>query len=330
VRWLWPKRIPLGKVTILAGDPGVGKSFVTLDIAARVSRGKPWADKTTPLKRGSVLLLSAEDGAGDTIRPRLEDIGADLDRIHVIDGVRRSKGSGESTFALDRDLVALERKLRALRDVRLVIIDPITAYLGRDTDSHKNADVRALLAPLASLAERHKVAILCVTHLSKGSGGKALYRATGSLAFVAAARASWLMTNDPDDPERRLVLPVKNNLSKTSTGLACRISKGRVQWEKNPVFESANEILAAEEGNADEAVDKCNAKEFLLSCLTDGPLPSLEVIAQGKENGFSLRTLKRAKQALGIRSTRVEGIAERGHWQWELPAKEARIAKAPT
>src|SRR5579862_3079664 len=196
VSWLWPRRIARGKTTIIAGNPGLGKSQITASIAAIVTTGGRWPVDRSHCEPGDVLFLTAEDDPADTLRPRLEAAGADLTRVHVIDGVIRGytgDGSGKSrAFSLENDLQALGAKLNELGNVAVVMIDPISAYLG-NVDSHKNADVRSLMAPLGELASRHSVAIIGVSHLSKAVGAQALMRVSGSLAFVAAARAAYLV-----------------------------------------------------------------------------------------------------------------------------------------
>jgi putative DNA primase/helicase len=163
LQWLWPGRIPLGKLPLFAGDPGLGKSFVALDIAAHVTRGEKWPDgEQCSGGPGSVIVLSAEDDPADTIRPRLEAAGADLNKVHILQAVRRDKPNGESrleSFSLESDLVLLQDAVVSLGDVRLVVIDPISAYLG-STDSHVNAKVRSLLSPLAELASSLRVVVL--------------------------------------------------------------------------------------------------------------------------------------------------------------------------
>jgi hypothetical protein len=171
LRWLWPSRIPLGKLTLLIGDPGLGKSLLTADIASRVTRGRPFPDGAT-CESGSVIFLSAEDDAADTIRPRLDAAGADVSRVHTLEAVRVQLTDGsltEKAFNLETDCAALEVALRKHPDVRLIVIDPISAYLG-GVDSHSNAEVRGVLARLATLAAQHGVAVLCITHLRKSAG----------------------------------------------------------------------------------------------------------------------------------------------------------------
>lgn len=321
LEWLWPGRIPLGKLTLLAGDPGLGKSFVTMDMAARVSRGEAWPDAPEVKQpAGSAIIFSAEDDLQDTIRPRLDRAGADVTRIHAVPGVQcqnpetlkdRVRG-----FNLETDLPLLEEALREVPGVRLITVDPISAYCG-GTDSHKNAEVRAMLTPLAELASRYRVAVVAVTHLSKGGGSKAVYRAMGSLAFAAAARAVWAVTKDQSDPNRRLILPAKMNLSEDSTGLAYSITDGYVAWEAEPVRMTADEAFAAE--MSDESGSECQeAAEWLRDVLSGGSLPAKEVMKLAARNGISDSTLRRAKSKLKVESQRC-GFGKGSQVVWELP-----------
>jgi hypothetical protein len=320
--WLWPGRIPLGKLTLLAGDPGLGKSLVTLDIAARVSRGAPWPDNSLvgqPV--GEVVLFNAEDDLGDTIAPRLDLAGADDAKIIAIEGVQVCGANGKPTkmyFSLEHHLPKLERALRDWPDVRLIVIDPISAFCGQ-TDSHNNAEVRALLAPLADLAGRTKAAVLAVTHLSNSGGPKAIYRAMGSLAFAAASRAVWAIVKDADDPKRRLFLPTKLNLAVDPDGLAYRVIDGRVVWEPDPVAMHADDAFRAEMDGPrkrDRTTERNEAAEWLRGHLAAGPVPTNEVLEAGKENGYSERTLRRAFKELGGRSRKDK---DGGCWRWSLP-----------
>jgi putative DNA primase/helicase len=337
VAWLWPARIALGKVTLLAGDPGLGKSFLTLDIAARVSTGRDWPDcpgmATTP---GGVVLLSAEDGVADTIRPRLDAAGADLARIVVLEAVRAvSHGKGgerESArgFDLSRDLLALEAAIQSVEGCRLVVIDPVTAYLGGE-DSHKNAEIRGLLAPLAVLAAKYGVAVILVTHLNKAQGGPAVYRAMGSLAFVAAARAAWVVTKDRDDPLRRLLLPMKNNIAPDTGGLAYRIEPRAgtegvdgspvVVWEPDPVNVCADDALGGagdrgKGGGVGRRTECDDAAEWLAEVLAAGPVLCKDVEREAKEAGHAWGTIRRAKARLRVGS-RKRGFT--GPHEWHLP-----------
>jgi putative DNA primase/helicase len=213
VEWLWHGRIALGKHTCIAGEPGTGKSQLSIAIAAAISTGGEWpcGEGCAPL--GSVIIFSAEDGAADTIVPRLIAAGADRGRIHIVSAVPAEHGKGRRGFDLKADLNRLEKKIAEVGDVALVVIDPISSYMGK-TDSHKNADVRGVLEPVAEMAERTRVAVWTVTHFSKPNGGtatKAHHKFIGSIAFVAAARAAFAVLEDPDDKDRRLFLHAKNS-----------------------------------------------------------------------------------------------------------------------
>ena len=200
IRWLWPMRVALGKLTLIAGDPGLGKSFLSVAMAATVSTGGRWPVDGTCAPLGDVLILSAEDDLQDTIRPRLDAAGADVRRVQVIEAVAITTEDGvqRKMFSLVKDLAALDDVLADMPDCKLLTVDPISAYMD-GTDSHKNTDVRALLAQLADLAAKHDVAVVAVSHLNK-SGGPAAYRVTGSIAFTAAPRAAYAVTKDAENP----------------------------------------------------------------------------------------------------------------------------------
>ncbi len=231
VNWLWPGRIARGKVSMLAGNPGLGKSQITSSMAATVTTGGIWPVDKSRCERGNVIFLSAEDDAEDTGRPRLEAAGADLSRVFildaVVDGYRADGSEMQRGFNLKTDLTRLGKMLDEIGGAALIVIDPITAYLG-ETDSHKNAEIRALLSPLSDLAAKHGAAVICVSQ-NKAAGGEALMRVTGSLAFVAAARAAFIVAKDTENDARRLFLPLKNNIGNDKTGLAFAIASAQVK-----------------------------------------------------------------------------------------------------
>ncbi len=333
IEWLWQGRIALGKLTLIVGDPGLGKSTLSLDIASRVSTGTPWPDAPgEPNSTGSVVLLSAEDEIDDTIRPRLDAAGADVSRIFALESVKKrlpdSDQIHDATFCLETDLAALETTIRRTGHVRLVVIDPISAYTGK-TDSHKNAEVRRLLAPLKALAERYQVAIVMVSHLNKDTNKDAIYRVTGSLAFAAAARAVWAVVPDDNDKKRLLFLPIKNNLATSDRqGLAFSIVKatpldiGCVRWEPDPVEITAQEAFSGtgasrskdHNDNDNSALDE--AKQWLQEVLADGPVPAEEILVRAKQDGIAKRTLDRAKKDSGV----LSGKEGSGPWSWNIPA----------
>jgi putative DNA primase/helicase len=319
--WLWPGRIPLGKMTLFAGDPGLGKSFVTLDIVARVTRGTQWPDGARNEAAGNVILLSAEDDPSDTIRPRLEAAGADLDKVHILEAVRHVKPNGESSldhFSLQTDITALQ-DAAVSRDVRLIVIDPISAYLG-STDSHVNAKVRGLLAPLTALAQSLRFALVIVDHLSK-SNRPALYRPNGSIGFTAAARAVWFFAKDPDASEQRLMLPGKLNLAPEQTGLGYALKENEpgtvvVEWGA-AVTMTADSVLQPEA--AEERSERLEAADWLREQLAAGPVGAKQLKKDATAAGLSWITVRRAQGLLGIKPAK-NGME--GGWSWQLPTPE--------
>lgn len=282
--WLWPRRIPLGKITLLIGDPGLGKSLVTVDIASRSSRGTAFPDGAV-CKAGNVILLSAEDDPADTIRPRLDAAGANVSRVHVLEAVRVPCADGsllEKGFGLETDIAALEDVLNRLPDVRLIVIDPISAYLG-GADSNTNAEVRGLLAPLAAPCSQASGCDSLHTHLRK-SNGPAVHRAISSIAFAAAARAVWALASDPSDSERRLMLAVKQNLGPNVAGLAFRVitqnGLPQLAWESGTLTMDANDVLNAQDH--ENHPEQKEAEEWLREYLVDGPTKADTVTRNSK------------------------------------------------
>ena len=328
--WLWPGRIAKGKHTCIAGDPGTGKSQVAIAIIAAITRDGEWPCGEGHAPQGSAILLSAEDGAGDTILPRLHAAGADCGRVYVVDAVREQNGD-ERTFSLKTDVAVLEKMIDEIDDVVLVVIDTINSYLGK-TDSHKNAEVRQVLDPLSKMAERKRVAVVSITHFSKGgsnSTNKALHRFLGSIGFVGSPRAAFATFEDPDDPDRRLFLHAKNNLAPPPPGLAYRLEQtivggpgkdivaSRVKWELNHVSTTANEALAADAASgSDKGFPREDAKDFLQQMLAGGPADVEPVNKQAKSLGISERTLRRARRDLNVIATKGDFA---GGWSLSLP-----------
>ena len=334
LEWLWPGRVALGKLTLIAGEPGLGKSQLAAALAAAVTTGAPWPCGDGHAPQGSVVMLSAEDDASDTVVPRLSATGADLARVRLVsavqggDGLRRVRRS----FNLQTDLDLLETAMRDAGDARLVIIDPLTSYLGRGIDGNQTPAVRSVLDPLAEMAARWRAAVVGITHFSKNGGVSAINRFIGSIAFVAAARAAFVVTADPesDDPARRLFLPVKNNLAPLGSGLSFRIAQqplgnghqaSAVTWGE-PVTVTAGEILS-ETATADEHPARTEAQEFLRVTLAGGPRAVTEIQAEAASAAIAWRTVRRAKTMLGVSTERKaeagEGLGADGRWYWRLP-----------
>jgi putative DNA primase/helicase len=334
IDFLWSGRIARGKHTAIAGEPGDGKSQLSVYIAATVSCGGEWPCGEGRAPIGNVIILNAEDGADDTVVPRLIAAGADLRRVHIVSAVLQGGGKGRRAFNLQADLASLEQKIIEIGDVALVIIDPISSYMGK-ADSHKNAEVRGALEPLSEMAERLKVAILSITHFSKSGAGnntKALHRFIGSIAFVGAPRAAFAVIEDADNERRILFLHAKNNMAGKPQGLAYRLEQrivgetGRgivasyIVWDSAPVVMSADEALRATDDGGDRKA-ATEAEEFLQDALAHGSIPAKEGEEGARALGILPRTLRRARKKLGVIARREsEGREGRGQWLWSLPS----------
>ena len=306
---LWPGRLWCGKTSLMAGDPGLGKSLVTLDIAARITTGREWPASIDRAPTGDVILLSAEDDAADTLRPRLEAAGADLSRVHAITEVierdARTKERRRKTFRLGAHLAYLERVCAEHKPL-LLVIDPITAYMSADTDAHATADVRSDLAPLAEMAQAHGVAVLMVSHLNKATTMQAIYRVTGSVAFVAAARSAFGVVRDPADRDRRYFLPLKNNLGKDSGGLAYRIDfNGQapyLAWEIEPVDVDIDMLAVSSPREKAKHATENAVSVWVRHLLRHGPVAAATLWRRAKEAGHPERRVRAALRSLGVKS----------------------------
>jgi hypothetical protein len=313
IRWLWQDRLPGAMLSLLIGVEGRGKTFVALDMAARITTGRFWPDAQAPEDVplvGNVVFLTSEDHLEYTVRPRLDAMGADASRVFALRGVKSEKGS--EFFDVVKHLPALEEMVKSIGNVRLIICDPLTAFLGA-TDQHKNGEVRTALARFSGLAERYGCAVLGISHLSKDASKAAIHRTIGSVAFSAAARAVWLVADDKDGDTRRIFCPVKCNLAPLAKSLAFRIEDGAVHWEAGQFEANANDLLS--DGNGESPLNE--AVQFLREILADGRVLSREVQKLAKQSGISERTLNRAKKVVGVKSER-EGIGVASVWFWRL------------
>ena len=314
VEWLWPGRIPLGKLTIVAGMPGLGKTFLLCDLVARVTSGSPWPDGKANADRGSVLFISGEDDPQDTIIPRMMDAGASLDRVRFFSPWAGGKFNLKALDLLDRAMQEADG------EIRLVAVDPPTSFVA-GADDHKTSELRQLLTPLADWAANNRCAVVFVTHLNKGGAVKAdaASRVTGSLAWVAASRAAYLMARDPEDDERRIFATIKMNLAVEPATLAYRLAglengRGRMEW------------LGVVEATADEAVNRQGnsaskeAMDFLIEAFRIRKnWESEELKRDAKENGIALRTLWRVVKKLSIRSIKCGRMDGSSYWAWTVP-----------
>jgi hypothetical protein len=322
VRWLWTNRIPLGKVAVIDGDPGLGKSMLALEIAARVSRGEPLPGDEAGLSGGAVI-LSAEDGPADTIRPRLEAAGADLDRVLIVKYAPDKEGE-RTVSQVPGDIPTMEAAIKRV-GAKLVVIDVLMAYLGSDTNSHRDQDIRRALAPLAALADRAHVAVLVIRHLNKTVGGNPLYRGGGSIGVIGAARAGMLVAPDPEDADVRLLAMTKSNLGRLAPTLAYRIEERAgvpyIVWqgESHHTVATLLATVGGEEGGA-----LADARDFLLGELNAGPKAARDINPAAKEVGITKATLRRASKSLRVIASK-DGF--QGQWLWSLPSKALKDAK---
>jgi hypothetical protein len=333
LRWLWPGRIPLGKITILDGDPGLGKSLFTLDLLARVSTGREMPDGAPGVFGGGVL-LSAEDGLTDTIAPRLRVAGADQKRIVARRTIPQwdseSGAVHQRGVLLPADLPVLAQDV-ALVGAKLLVIDPLMAYLDPRVNSWRDQDARAMLAPLARLAEEQELAVLILRHLTKSATANALYRGGGSIGLIGAARAGLLVAADPDDPEHvRVLASTKSNLGPPMPSLRYRIElpdeaapEGEVPapalvWLGECRYSAAT-ILGMGVAEPGRGAAVAEAMEWLRDFLADGPRPSDEVKRAAQLEEISATTLRRARERLGVLVTRT-GYGAAMQCLWELPS----------
>jgi RecA-family ATPase len=301
--------IAFGELNLLDGDPGTNKSSVTLDLAARLSTGRAMPDGTKNDQAG-VLLLVAEDSLGKTVRPRLEAAGADLRRIAVLD----------EGVTLDK-LAVIEEATRRIH-ARLVVIDPIMAFLTRH--AHFDQAVRQALKPLKGLADRTGAAFVLVRHLNKSGGRHSLYRGSGSIGIIAAARSALLAANDPKDSNMRVLCHVKNNLGPLIPSLRYEPVKADngtlvIEWRGQCDYRPEDLLVPPKDtqGRLDEA------KKFLLDILEGGPVEQQTVKAKAAEMALAWRTVERAKEFLGIVSQR-KGWGPGSKCVWQLPKLEKK------
>lgn len=326
VNWLWPGRIPAGKVALLEGDPGLGKSTVMLDLAARISVGGTTPDGHS-LPLGNTVVLTAEDGLSDTVRPRIDAAGGDPGRVYAVDCVVHA--GVELPFTLPAHALGL-RSAILQHAASLVVIDPLVAHLGGDTNSHRDADIRRALRPLTTIAEDTNAAIVIIRHLTKTPGGPALYRGGGSIGIIAAVRAAMVIARDPDDSAsdstRRVLAVVKSNLCASAPSLAFHVEgddqeRVVIRWDGQSAHGADALVVAVsdpEERTAGEEV-----QHYLRGALADGRQPAADLMLTARRDyGVSDRTIRRARLAAGVLVTR-EGFGPGSRVMWSLPEQHS-------
>ena len=319
IHWLWGGWLAIGKLHLLAGAPGSGKTTIAIALAAAITAGGKWPDGT-PATAGNVVIWSGEDGVSDTLLPRLLACDGDAARVHFVIGA--SNGSASGPFDPAHHMQALEKAVRDLRP-KFLILDPVVSAVAADT--HKSGEVRRGLQPVVDLAERLGCAVLGITHLAKNTAGRdPLERVSGSIAFGAIARVvlATVKAADPDAP-RRLVR-AKSNIGPDTGGFEYSLSHAPVPgydfenqivtWGRT-LEGSARDLMAAEEPKSDD--DKA-AVSFLLELLADGPVPTKAVREAASQHEIGFRSVERAKQELGVRAVKL-GMKQ--GWAWMLPTK---------
>ena len=300
VKWLLYPFIPLGKITILQGDPGEGKTTLALQIIAALTTGKPVWEGAPPMEPVNVIYQTAEDGLSDTIKPRLAAAGADCARVMVID-------DSDKVLTLDDD--RLEQAIEQT-DARLVVLDPIQGYIGASVDMHRANEIRPLMYRIAKLAEKYGCAILLIGHMNKNSGEKSSYRGLGSIDFQAAARSVLVVGRIKDDPTLRVVCPAKSSLAPEGGAVAFRLDPEQgFQWA-GPYDISVDELLS----DSSRGHKLREAQSFLKEVLADGPLPQTEIEAAAQQAGIRPKTLRNARYELGVTSIKISK-----QWVWALP-----------
>lgn len=300
IEWLWYPFIPYGKLTIIQGDPGDGKTTMVLNLAAKLSKGEALDENMKVTEPVNVIYQTAEDGLADTVKPRLELAGADCERIIVID---------ES----DKSLSMVDERLEEAivrTGARLLILDPIQAYLGGGMDMNRANEARDMTKKLGALAEKTKCAIILIGHMNKASGNKAAYRGMGSIDFFAVARSVLLVGRVEGESNTRAVVQIKNNLAAFGHPKAFALSEEGFQWIGDYEI-TVDEVLG---GIAPKANKMELAKQMLRELAeTQNAVLSNEIFDRAEELGISKRTLENAKKELGIRARKINNA-----WYWEL------------
>ena len=320
VAWLWKNHIPKGEITLLVGDPGVGKSYFSYFLSAQISKGGSWPDAPDePIEGGKILILSTDEDPNYAIRPRSDAAGADTDKITVLEGSRGEKGEIK-ILNLTKDIYRMEEIFKKDKGYSLWVIDTLTDYLGR-MDSHKYSDVRWALMPLLALARKYRVAVVGIMHCNKNTSLQVLYRIMGSMGFAAVARSIWVIAKDREDEEekRRFFAPLKANLAPEQKPLAFHLENlgkvAKVVFEDEPVGDDFDieEVLVPQERSSETK----RAKKFLLNTLKNGPMFTAEIKSAARDEGIAWATLRRAREKMsGIRADKEN--KPRGKWFWEL------------
>lgn len=321
VDWIWDSRLAVGKITLLGGDPDLGKSQIAIDMAARISRGTHWPQGArAPI--GSTIFLCSEDGVADTIRPRAEAATADLSRLRALESSYIVNGKRKQ-INLQDDLHILAKAIKRVGDVKLIVVDALTSYVGK-VDNNSQSDIRQVLDPVSRFAEDNGVAFVGIMHPPKGAQSNAIRNFAGSFAYVQSARLAFFAMKEVDG-DRTILHSVKNNLGLKAPDKGFRIrckeisnyiTAPYVEWDDAPVDMTMDQAMAATASARRGGSSLSDAMDFLREILATGTVDAKEGTDFAKAHGISDRTLDRARKMLGVK---VEKDGFQGKWIWRLP-----------
>ena len=300
VKWLWKPYIPLGKITIIQGDPGEGKTTLALSIAAALTQGEKLPNEAESKAPVNVIYQTAEDGLADTIKPRLEAVNADCTRVLVID---------ESKEELSMTDERIEKAIQQT-GAKLIILDPIQAYIGANVDMHRANEIRPVMSKLGRIAEEYGCAVVLIGHMNKAAGQKSSYRGLGSIDITAVARSVLIVGKMRDSPSKRIMTQAKSSLAPVGKSLLFEINENSALEWKGEVDITAEQFL--ENGGAELSKLEI-ATEFLLETLKNGKVSQKEIAAAASDYDFSARTLNEAKKNLKVLSIKADN-----EWYWKL------------
>ena len=309
VEWLWYPYIPYGKITIIEGDPGEGKTTLVLKLAAALSRGLPLpCDDDKEYEPIHIIYQTAEDGIEDTIKPRLVKAGADCSMIRVIDETDK-----ELSMTDDR----LEQAIIET-GARLIILDPIQAYIGATVDMHRANEIRPVLKHLGIIAEKHNCAIILIGHMNKASGSKSTYRGLGSIDIQATARSVLLVARLRDKPNIRIMAHNKSSLAPTGDAIGFEMTEDNGMVCIGPYDITIDELLSGNEGRGKKKLDI--AENFIKEYFgTNKVIPSNEIMMEAAKRSIKRNTLLSAKKKLGITSDKEKAEDGTIYWTWVMP-----------
>lgn len=309
VEWLWYPYIPYGKITIIEGDPGEGKTTLVLKLAAALSRGLPLpCDDDKEYEPIHIIYQTAEDGIEDTIKPRLEKAGADCSMIRVIDETDK-----ELSMTDDR----LEQAIIETK-ARLIILDPIQAYIGATVDMHRANEIRPVLKHLGIIAEKHNCAIILIGHMNKASGSKSTYRGLGSIDIQATARSVLLVARLRDKPNIRIMAHDKSSLAPAGDAIGFEMTEDNGMVCIGPYDITIDELLSGNEGRGKKKLDI--AENFIKEYFgSNKVIPSNEIMMEAAKRSIKRNILLSAKKKLGITSDKEKAEDGTIYWTWVMP-----------